>query len=85
MGFRSIRAGFFALRFRFIPIPENLNRYMLTVANLKQADTTFCRWAGGGDVLGTSSWRVASTSPPRTPNGWEPGGPWEARRGCSII
>lgn len=70
---------FFALNFRFVPIPDQLNRYLLTVTNLP---------AGRYEVLadGRSAGRftaaelaagvnLAST----TPDPWQPGGPWNAQ------
>lgn len=68
-----------ALNFRFIPIPDELNRYMLTVRNLapgKYALTV------DGRPVGTwthEQWAAGVHIASATPNGWEPGGPWDAQ------
>ncbi len=75
---------FGALQFRFVPIPDELNRYLLTVANLP---------AGRYDVLaddrplGTFSeaqLQAGVNIASATANGWEPGGPWDAEAGALI-
>ncbi|MBI5757840.1 MAG: SGNH/GDSL hydrolase family protein [Planctomycetales bacterium] len=70
---------FFALHFAFVPVPNELNRYLLAVKNLPNgkydvtADErgvgTFTSQQLSGGV------NIAST----TSNGWEPGGPWNAQ------
>jgi lysophospholipase L1-like esterase len=69
------------LQFRFIPIPDNLNRYMLTVRNLKPGRYEI---RAEGRRLGTATERqlheglnIASM----TADPWEPGGPWDAQAG----
>ena len=75
---------FGALQFRFVPIPDELNRYLLTIANLP---------AGRYDVLaddrplGTYSegqLQAGVNIASATANGWEPGGPWDAEAGALI-
>ncbi|WP_165072618.1 SGNH/GDSL hydrolase family protein [Paludisphaera rhizosphaerae] len=69
---------FGALQYRFIPVGDRLNRYMLTVRNLPEGEYTVT-----ADGRGLGKWpakrlaegvNIASA----TANGWEPGGPWEA-------
>ncbi len=77
-----INFGIFgALQFRFIPIPDELNRYMITVRNLAQG-----RYAIEVDGRGLGTFpseqlarglNIASA----TSNAWEPGGPWDAQAG----
>jgi lysophospholipase L1-like esterase len=69
---------FGALRYRFIPIPERLNRYMLTIKNLPDGDYAVTAdgralgaWSAGRLARGVN---IASA----TADGWQPGGPWEA-------
>lgn len=75
---------FGALQFQYIPIPDELDRYLLTVKNLR---------AGSYDVLadsralGTfSAQQLAETVNicSSTADGWEPGGPWDAQAGALI-
>jgi lysophospholipase L1-like esterase len=74
-----------ALQFRFIPIPAELNRYMLTVSGL-----------GRGDYVLTVNERAVGTYPAErlaeginissaTPDGWVPGGPWDAQAAMLIM
>jgi len=69
------------LQFRFIPIPDQLNRYMLTVRNLPAGRYEIRaegRWVGTvterqlHDGMNISS---------MTADPWEPGGPWDAQAG----
>jgi lysophospholipase L1-like esterase len=71
--------AFFALRFRFIPIPEDLNRYMLAVKNLGPGkyDLKVSGRAVGTFTADDLARGVNLSS--ATADGWEPGGPWEAQ------
>ncbi len=74
-----LNTGLFgALRYRFLPIPETLNRYLLTLRGLPEG-----RYAITADdrPLGTFSTNDLAQGvnlASATANGWEPGGPWEA-------
>lgn len=68
-----------ALQYRFVPLPETLNGYRLTVKGLTPARYEV---RAEGRLLGTwdagqlaAGLNVASA----TANGWEPGGPWDAQ------
>ena len=80
-----INFGIFgALQFRYLPIPDELNRYMLTVANLPAG-----RYAITADdrALGTFTDKQLATGlniASSTADGWEPGGPWDAEAGILI-
>lgn len=70
---------FYALNFRFVPIPDELNRYLLTVENLPEGSYEL---RADGRGVGTFTARqlgagvnIAST----TADGWQPGGPWNAQ------
>ena len=70
---------FGALRFRFVPIPDELNRYMLAVKGLPEGRYEVM---ADGRSLGTfaadrldQGVNISSA----TADGWEPGGPWEAQ------
>jgi lysophospholipase L1-like esterase len=70
---------FWQLNFRFIPIPEELNRYMLTVKDLppgRYEVRAAGRLIGAFDAKQLSEGvNLAST----TPDAWQPGGPWDAQ------
>ncbi|HVJ84343.1 MAG TPA: GDSL-type esterase/lipase family protein, partial [Caulifigura sp.] len=70
---------FFALNFRFVPIPEELNRYMLAVPSLEPGRYTV---TVDGRTVGTfpanqlaKGVNIASS----TADPWQPGGPWMAQ------
>jgi lysophospholipase L1-like esterase len=75
-----INFGLFgALRYRFIPIPDELNRYTLKVHGLAAGRYEI---VADGRSLGTfTNDRLASGEnlASATADGWEPGGPWEAQ------
>ncbi len=74
-----------ALNFRFIPIPEELNRYMLRIDGLSPSDY---RLTVNGRVVGTWSHdRLAGgiNISSATPDGWEPGGPWDAQAATLLL
>jgi hypothetical protein len=70
---------FGGLRFRFIPIPDQLNRMMLTVKNLPAGKYTI---EAGGRGLGSFDAKRLSDGiniSSATADGWQPGGPWDAQ------
>ena len=67
-----------------VPIPDELNRYMLTVTNLPEGRYEILT---DGRAVGTftgqqlaAGLNIASA----TADGWEPGGPWDAEAGILI-
>ena len=68
-----------ALNFRFVPLPDGLNRYLLKVKNLapgkyeiRAENRSLGKVDAGQLARGLNiSWMTA--------NGWEPGGPWDAQ------
>ena len=75
---------FGALQFRFVPIPDELNQYMLSVASLP---------TGRYDVLvegrPLGAWSekqlaAGANIASATADGWEPGGPWDAEASVLI-
>jgi len=70
---------FSSLQYRWVPIPDGINRYMLAVTNLSAGDYEI---RAEGRLLGKASadklargLNIASM----TADGWEPGGPWDAQ------
>lgn len=75
---------FGALQFRFIPIPDELDRYMLTVKNLKPG---LYEVLADGRSLGTFMARQLAQCVnicSSTADGWEPGGPWDVEAAALI-
>ena len=70
---------FFNLRYRFIPLPDEMNRYMLTVTNLKPGRYTI---TADDRALGTFTAEQLAAGvnlASATADGWQPGGPWDAQ------
>jgi len=68
-----------ALQYRFVPVPETLNRYQLTVKGLAPGRYTV---RAEGRLLGTYEAKLLAEGvnlSSATANGWEPGGPWDAQ------
>jgi lysophospholipase L1-like esterase len=75
---------FGALQFRYVPVPEELNQYLLTVRNLPAG-----RYAieADGRGLGTFSSEALARGvnlASATADGWEPGGPWDAQAALLV-
>jgi hypothetical protein len=70
---------FFALQFRFVPVPNELNRYMLTVANLpEERYEVFADGRSAGHFSSADLARGVNISS-STSDAWQPGGPWNAQ------
>jgi lysophospholipase L1-like esterase/pimeloyl-ACP methyl ester carboxylesterase len=70
---------FFALHFRFIPIPEELNQYQLQIKSLAKADYEL---TVEGRKVGTYSAQQLEQGvnlSSATADPWVPGGPWDAQ------
>ncbi|HZZ43595.1 MAG TPA: GDSL-type esterase/lipase family protein [Tepidisphaeraceae bacterium] len=70
---------FWGLKFRFIPFPESLNRYLLTIQNLPPGKYTL---SASGRPLGTFTSDALSKGvnlSSATADPWLPGGPWDAQ------
>lgn len=75
-----INFGLFgALNYRFVPIPEELNRYLIQVVHLKPGRYDIF---ADGRKLGTFDQEQLSQGvniSSSTPDAWEPGGPWDVQ------
>src|SRR5262249_28757400 len=72
------------LCYRFIPIPEELDRYMLTVRGLAPGKYAI---TADGRALGTftaESLERGLNLCSATADGWQPGGPWDAQANLLI-
>jgi lysophospholipase L1-like esterase len=68
-----------ALQFRFIPIPEQLNRYLLTVRNLRAGRYELTVDGRAVGIYDQDQLARGVNIASATPNGWEPGGPWDVQ------
>jgi lysophospholipase L1-like esterase len=75
-----LNAGlFFGLNYRFIPIPEQLNRYMLTVTGLPAGDYDVSAEGRGVGRFTAAQLAGGVNIASSTPDPWQPGGPWSAQ------
>jgi lysophospholipase L1-like esterase len=67
------------LNYRWVPIPEGINRYMLTIKGLPEGDYEIR--ADGRSLGKTTAARLEKglNISSMTADGWEPGGPWDAQ------
>lgn len=70
---------FFALHYRFVPVPDNLNRYLLQVDGLDEGD-----WDMTVDGRAVGTFSAAQLAKGMnlsfaTASAWQPGGPWDAQ------
>ena len=67
------------LNYRWVPIPEGINRYMLTIKGLPEGDYEIR--ADGRSLGKTTAARLERglNISSMTADGWEPGGPWDAQ------
>lgn len=68
-----------ALQYRFVPVPDTLNRYLLSVKGLATGRYDI---RAEGRLLGTWDARQLAAGvnlSSATADGWEPGGPWDAQ------
>src|SRR5262245_19013911 len=72
---------FYALHYRFVPVPEGLNRYLLRVEHLPPGRYEV-RAAGRGLGTFTAEQLAAGVNlASATADAWQPGGPWDAQAG----
>jgi lysophospholipase L1-like esterase len=74
---------FYALNYRFVPVPEGLNRYLLAVENLPEG--RYAVTADGRPVGKFTAGQLAAgvNIASATGDPWEPGGPWDAQ--ASVV
>lgn len=75
---------FFALHYRFVPVPNELNRYLLSVKNLPAG-----KYDVAADDRAVGSFTAAQLSEgvniaSTTANAWQPGGPWNAQADALV-
>ena len=75
---------FGALQFRFVPIPDELNRYMLTVAHLPPGRYDVIVDGRPLGTFGEKQLAAGLNIASATADGWEPGGPWDAAASVLI-
>jgi lysophospholipase L1-like esterase len=67
------------LQFRFVPIPDELNRYLVTVQNLAPGKYELLADGRGLGTFGDDQLSKGLNISSATADGWIPGGPWDAQ------
>ena len=70
---------FFALHFRFVPAPAELNQYLLTVKHLPEGRYDLTVDGRGVGTFTAKHFADGLNIASHTANGWEPGGPWNTQ------
>jgi lysophospholipase L1-like esterase len=70
---------FFALQFRYVPIPDELNRYLLTVTNLPEERYEVIVDGRGAGMFTAKQLAAGVNIASTTADPWQPGGPWNAQ------
>jgi hypothetical protein len=70
---------FFSLNFRFVPIPEQLNRYRLAVSDLPEGQYDVVADGRGAGHFSAAQLAEGVNLASTTADAWQPGGPWNAQ------
>jgi lysophospholipase L1-like esterase len=70
---------FYALNYRFVPVPEELNRYRLGVTNLPKGRYDVTADGRGVGVYTAEQLAGGVNIASATTDAWQPGGPWDAQ------
>lgn len=70
---------FYGLNYRYIPVPNELNRYLLTVTNLPKGQYEVSADGRSAGVFTANQLAAGVNIASTTPDPWQPGGPWNAQ------
>jgi hypothetical protein len=73
---------FGALQYRFVPIPDELDRYVLTVAHLAPGRYEVLAENRSLGAFSADQLAAGVNICSSTADGWQPGGPWDAEAGA---
>lgn len=75
---------FFALHYRFVPVPNELNRYLLNVKNLPAGKYDVSADDRAVGSFTAAQFREGVNIASTTANAWQPGGPWNAQADALV-
>jgi hypothetical protein len=75
---------FFALHDRFVPVPNELNRYLLSVKNLPAGKYDIIADDRAVGLFTAAQLREGVNIASTTANAWQPGGPWNAQADALV-
>jgi hypothetical protein len=70
---------FYALHYRFVPVPDELNRYLLTVTGLSPGRYEVTADGRSAGTFTAAQLAAGANIASSTPDAWDPGGPWAAQ------
>lgn len=70
---------FYVLNFRFVPVPDELSQYLLTVRNLPEGRYLVLADGRGVGTFAAQQLARGINIASSTVDGWAPGGPWNAQ------
>jgi lysophospholipase L1-like esterase len=70
---------FYALHYRFVPVPDGLNRYLLRVEHLSPGRYTVQADGRGLGTFTAQQLAAGVNLASATADAWQPGGPWDAQ------
>lgn len=70
---------FYGLNYRFVPVPQELNRYQLTIKNLPKGRYEITADGRSAGSFTAEQLNAGVNIASSTPDVWQPGGPWDAQ------
>jgi lysophospholipase L1-like esterase len=70
---------FYGLNYRHVPVPNELNRYLLAVKNLPKGSYEVTADGRGAGVFTAERLAAGVNIASTTPDPWQPGGPWNVQ------
>jgi hypothetical protein len=70
---------FYGLNYRHVPVPDELNRYLLTVTSLPKGRYEVTADGRSAGVFSAEQLAAGINIASTTPDLWQPGGPWNAQ------
>lgn len=70
---------FYGLHYRYVPVPDELNRYLLRVTNLPKGRYEVTADGRGLGTFSADDLAAGVNVASATADGWQPGGPWDAQ------
>src|SRR5262249_48953770 len=72
---------FYALHYRYVPVPDGLNRYLLKVTGLEDGRYEVTGGGRGTGVFTAAQLAAGVNLASATADPWQPRGPWDAQAG----
>jgi lysophospholipase L1-like esterase len=70
---------FFTFNYRFVPVPDEMNRYMIRIEHLPEGRYELTADGRGVGTYTAQQFTAGVNIASATSDGWQPGGPWDAQ------